>query len=460
MSEIKDKESWHGHTNAEVENYIKNRLDNSAGCKKILYAELKELRDNGKLIPGMQYRITDYQCTTTEKDTRSAGHQFDIIVTADDEKTLNENVRAVQHEGDEYFLNSNLAAWELKYCLDNNTERFAWANEDIYIKSIYINLEPSSIFTRYSPGDRWKMSRFYYCWKSETGTCIWTTGLFVQEKEEAYFSYDENDSEHDIIVLITKFETECSKGVIYYMKDEWNNECPYDFKNIMFNRPLTNGEYDKNGTNTWVYTFNAYDCDNSIIKDASLLNTLQLDDAGCRCKGNVIKEYNFAYTDKTFSMIRLNDIVFLNKYSLQDMTYFECYSNIFGNCCWSHTFGNYCYCNIFGCFCWSNIFGNGCSHNTFGNECNSNTFSNVCVKNTFGNNCWSDTFGNDCYLNTFSSDCWSNTFGNNCSGNTFSNGGNDNTFGNDCSNKHLEHTSNCNIISGNIPEFWFNNEKW
>ena len=25
MSEIKDKESWHGHTNAEVENYIKNR---------------------------------------------------------------------------------------------------------------------------------------------------------------------------------------------------------------------------------------------------------------------------------------------------------------------------------------------------------------------------------------------------------------------------------------------------
>ena len=48
MSEIKDKESWHGHTNAEVENYIKNRLDNSAGCKKILYAELKELRDNNK----------------------------------------------------------------------------------------------------------------------------------------------------------------------------------------------------------------------------------------------------------------------------------------------------------------------------------------------------------------------------------------------------------------------------
>jgi len=24
------------------------------------------------------------------------------------------------------------------------------------------------------------------------------------------------------------------KGVIYYMKDEFGNECPYDFKNIVY----------------------------------------------------------------------------------------------------------------------------------------------------------------------------------------------------------------------------------
>ena len=113
MSEIKDKEPWHGHTNAEVENYIKNRLDNSAGYKKILYAELKELRDNGKLIPGMQYRITDYKCTTTQKNTKSAEHQFDIIITADSENVLNEEARAIQHDGDEYFTNRNLSAWKI-----------------------------------------------------------------------------------------------------------------------------------------------------------------------------------------------------------------------------------------------------------------------------------------------------------------------------------------------------------
>jgi hypothetical protein len=35
---------------------------------------------------------------------------------------------------------------------------------------------------------------------------------------------------------MTRFEwaTEKGKGVIYYMKDEWGNEAPYDFKNIQF----------------------------------------------------------------------------------------------------------------------------------------------------------------------------------------------------------------------------------
>jgi hypothetical protein len=42
------------------------------------------------------------------------------------------------------------------------------------------------------------------------------------------------------------------KGVIYYMKDDLNNEAPYDFKNIQFIRKLNNeGVLDtKNGTAT------------------------------------------------------------------------------------------------------------------------------------------------------------------------------------------------------------------
>ena len=52
----------------------------SGGITPITYSELVDLRDNGELIPGMQYRITDYECTTSQINTQSAGHVFDIIV--------------------------------------------------------------------------------------------------------------------------------------------------------------------------------------------------------------------------------------------------------------------------------------------------------------------------------------------------------------------------------------------
>ena len=65
---------------------------------EITYGELKSLRDSGGLVPGMKYRITDYDCVTFQSQTKSAHNQFDVIVTADDERTLNENARAINHK--------------------------------------------------------------------------------------------------------------------------------------------------------------------------------------------------------------------------------------------------------------------------------------------------------------------------------------------------------------------------
>lgn len=127
---------------------------------EITHSSLKALRDNGELTPGMQYRITDYVTTTSFENTTSAGHAFDIIVVADSEDTLNENSRAIQHDGDTYFANSDINSWKLKYCIDNDESRFTWAADN-------------------------------------------------------------------------------GKGVIYYMKDEFRNECYYDFSNILFNGKYT-----------------------------------------------------------------------------------------------------------------------------------------------------------------------------------------------------------------------------
>lgn len=83
-----DNLSYNGKTIATVEDTI--------FCQDITYKELKTLRDEGKLKPGRQYKIIDYDTITTHPDLAVAGHPFDIIVTADTVHTLNEIARAVR----------------------------------------------------------------------------------------------------------------------------------------------------------------------------------------------------------------------------------------------------------------------------------------------------------------------------------------------------------------------------
>ena len=95
--------------------------------KNITYQSLLDLREDSFLVPGIFYRITDYVTTTSQVNTQSMGHQFDVIVLALTNDTLAERAWACHHTGDTYFLNSHLEAWQIWYCLDNDVSRFAWA---------------------------------------------------------------------------------------------------------------------------------------------------------------------------------------------------------------------------------------------------------------------------------------------------------------------------------------------
>ena len=351
--------------------------------QSVTYAELVALRGSSSLVAGMQYRITDYACTTTQASTQSAGHPFDIIVTADSENTLNEEARAIQHDGDTYFADCDLNAWKIWYCLDNNTTRFAWADS--------VN----------------------------------------------------------------------GKGVIYRMIDEWNNDVPYDFKNIMFKRYILDannaiatdvakygelnavktrlgkmshrihtslwyyGEYvtdvypDAEGgrkyvpfgdilyygdgpgvlcpineeNSNWFYTFS-----DTSFNDNTLTGQGNVHD-------NVVKSSKYAlvtydgegrYNFEEQENICLNDIIFIGNNCYYNSFGSSCNSNSFGNYCNSNSFGNSCYYNSFGSSCYYNSFGNSCYYNSFGNYCNSNSFGNDCNSNSFGNYCNSNSFGNYC----------------------------------------------------------------
>ena len=278
--------------------------ENGINFISVEYGELETLKANDGLIEGKWYRINDYTATTVQDGTQSAGNRFDILVMATSNNTLNETAKAMKHgpipDGNifipDYFGDCNLDAWEIKYCFENDTDRFHWADD--------------------------------------------TNG----------------------------------KGVIYYMKDEWGNECPYDFKNIMFTRPLTDGELDTdNGTNTSVYTFNLYRTDTDVIEDASIVgNTLTNDeghiDGVYGNKMGVVSEYAM-YTDQSefeHTQFVLNNNVFLTLG--EDGDYYGCYSNTFGVDCYNNTFGNECYNNTFGGWCLFNTFGESCQNNTFGKD--------------------------------------------------------------------------------------------
>ena len=109
----------------EIDELLYNRIED---VKNVTWEQLVTMRSNNKLHAGQWYRITDYVTTTIQHNTRSAGHAFDILVMAVDTNMLSEEALAIQHSGDKYFSGVRLESWKLNYCLDNDIDRFSWAD--------------------------------------------------------------------------------------------------------------------------------------------------------------------------------------------------------------------------------------------------------------------------------------------------------------------------------------------
>ena len=303
-------DTWINDTNEKLE----KAASSTNSIIEITWSDLKAKKDAGELTPSQLYRIIDYQCTTTQANTRSAGHQFDIIVLALSKNTLSEQAYAALHSGDTYFANNDLSAWKLWYCLDNDTNRFAWADS--------------------------------------------TNG----------------------------------KGIIYRMIDEFNNDIPYDFKNIQF-------KYSNN-TSTYPYYYYTF-ADNNVENNT---------DYSLSASYDIYSNKILPYSD--YAKQSINRISFIGSH---------CYGNTFGVNCFNNSFMFNCFLNTFGKKCSENIFGISCANNTFGNNCSMNNFTKNCSNNTFGNNCISNKLDEDCGSNVLLSNCSYNNLGYNSTYNTFGN---------------------------------------
>lgn len=279
---------------------------------ELTYLELKAIRDLGQLSAGQHYRITDYVTTSVQNNTKSAGHPFDLIVMAIDKNTLSEQAAAMLNYDDVYFRAAvaDLNTWKVWYCLDNDTKRFKWADQ------------------------------------------------------------------------------ENGKGVIYRMIDEWNNDVPYDFKNILF----------MNDDGNYVFTFG--------------------NDLSGGCNNNHI--------EISIETEHMHDIQVLN-YNILGC---DCYDNYFDGCCCFNELGDDCYANIMG---W------GCNGNNWSNSCHNNHLGDCSDDNNFGSGSQFNRFGDKCSRNNLGENCCNNTFGSKCIGNCLDNNCCENKFGNRCTYNELGH---------------------
>lgn len=216
----------------------------------VTYEELVKLRNEGKLTPGVKYRMTDYETMTSKEGTKSAGHPFDLVLTALDNKTLDERCSAINSERDTegYFANQNLGAWEIYYCLDNDSSRFNWAA----VKGVIWSAEGMSITLEDYGAYTWNGAEYYayrfdYGSMTEAGVVAYVYALYPTSVPQVgdvatYVLLDGTslgagiqDMTSDLNLPISSVSTISGKGVIYRMIDNRNNiDIYYDFKNIMF----------------------------------------------------------------------------------------------------------------------------------------------------------------------------------------------------------------------------------
>ena len=398
-------------TKEEVSNEYAKKTD-VVDLVETTWAELKALRDAGNLVPGRQYRITDYVATVAnDPNARSANHPFDLIVVADSENKLNEKARAIRHAGDTYFPDSvKFEAWQVWYCIENDTSRFGWADATNGRGVIYRFIDE---WRNDCPYDfkgiqfaRWELSNpVGYIFDSSTNEWVvdedGILNLVLDVKSGLYGLSD-------------------SDGVLIFGYDDLTGIDRFKI------------EYTVSESPVYVFTFGS--SDHSV--------------SGTDVRENVIRPF---FSD---SKLTLNNISFLNTSGSTSCTSnvfgcgcsyntfgSSCYLNTFGDSCQAITFGggcysntirDYCTSNVFGGGCYSNTLGDSCSHNTLGDSCYYNALGDYCTSNTFVDSCYANALGDYCTSNVFWGGCYANALGDYCTSNVFGGGCQSNTFGNYC----------------------------
>ena len=342
----------------------------------ITWDTLKALRDSGGLQKGLRYRITDYRCTTLQTDTRSAGHQFDIIVTALSSSMLSEKALAILHDGDTYFTNAKLQGWQLWYCLDNDITRFAWADATNGKGVVYRMIDE---FGNDCPYD-FKNIQFKRYKITGSGT--------TKKLDGTYLGFSDAPCGIDTTNFIYCYTF---SGVTYS-----NDNHAFDYSTI-FDASL-----------------------NQRYLDADFYEEGSVEEHKMRvlCKNNKMSAVNILQVIDDTSTSHpnwLNNIVSLSTVMYNGNSFDSAKDNIFSSECFCLSFGGNIIGNNFSGWCRYNIFINNVTLNTFSGDLNNNTFSGDLNNNTFSGGLDNNTFSGYVWNNTFSGNVQYCSFEGKCS---------------------------------------------
>lgn len=367
------------------------KLQAQINASKILinieYADLVTLKTNGELYEGAFYRIVDY-VTTCNGNTynggeacKSAGHQFDIIIEALGNSTLSDRGTASLHSGDTYFANSNLGAWQIWYDINNDTNKYRWADDTNGKGVIYRLIDE---YYNDVPYD-FKNIQFY---RDNTATKYASISAKLTASDGYYYTFSLNTNGTITDYSISALSL-CSLNTFGLMP--LNGAMRALNNNVIMATANTDQIYDNS------YTISNYG--NTIIAPH------YSNDLGAFCYNNVI--------DTGAGSNLAND---------------NFHNNTIGGACVNNVFGANCYNNVIPYNSYQNTFGNAFHDNTgtattdgiqqcqFGNKVFSNTFGNKFRRNTLGNYVANSTFGTTVQGNSVGNNCAYITFDNSISG--------------------------------------------
>lgn len=260
------------------------------------------------------------------------------------------------------------------------------------------------------------------------------------------------------------------KGVIYRMIDEYNNDAPYDFKNIVTKLSGLDYftylfDYTEDGSHVDGSTRTASFTHNTVRGQTGQVNTLGSIRFTENCHKNLVSSFGRVITihgygnqvgsDCSYITIQgnNNEVGSNSSYITIQGTRNRVGSNsqqieIHGNDnevesnCRDITLTSSSTGNTFEHGCYEIEVGSGSNHNSFGKNCNTITLAASCTNNTFYTSCRSITLGTGCNRNLFIMDselslgegCNDNSFDTNCVGITLRDSCTGNKFGPNCSN--------------------------